>query len=122
MPPARGEVWFAELGPIRGHEQDGYRPVLVVSDDAMNRSRGGLTVVLPMTTRVRPGRYRVAVHPPEGGVRTTSFALCDQIRAVSHERLDRRLGVVSAHTLHTISIVLSFLLVIKPLQGRRRLR
>lgn len=34
--PIRGEIWLADLGPGRGHEQFGQRPVLVVSDDDFN--------------------------------------------------------------------------------------
>ncbi|HEX6749812.1 MAG TPA: type II toxin-antitoxin system PemK/MazF family toxin [Longimicrobium sp.] len=118
--PSRGEVWFADLRPVRGHEQDGVRPVLVVSDDAMNHGSSDLAVVLPLTTKIRAHSFRVPVVPPEGGLRSMSFALCDQIRTVAHARMERRLGSVSAQTLETISSILSFLLVIRPRRRRRR--
>jgi mRNA-degrading endonuclease toxin of MazEF toxin-antitoxin module len=60
------------------------------------------------------------VQPPEGGLRATSDALCDQIRAVAHDRLERRLGEVSPQTLQAIASVLSFLLVIRPPRRKRR--
>ena len=53
-------------------------------------------------------------------MRSTSFALCDQIRTVSVERLERRLGMVDAKTLEAISTLLSFLLVIRPPRRRQR--
>ena len=120
MRPSRGEVWYADLRPVRGHEQDGVRPVLVVSHDAMNHSGSMLAIVLPLTTQVKPGQFRICLVPPEGGVRSTSFALCDQIRTVSVERLERRLGTVDAKTLDAISTILSFLLVIRPPRLRQR--
>lgn len=60
-PPARGEVWLADLNPTRGHEQAGRRPVLVVSEDLFNRGPAGLAIVLPMTSTVRD----VPSHVPE---------------------------------------------------------
>ena len=48
--PARGEVWLADLNPVRGHEQAGRRPVLVVSEDLFNQGPAGLAVVLPLTS------------------------------------------------------------------------
>lgn len=49
--PSRGEVWLADLNPIRSHEQAGMRPVLVVSADALNRSRAAIAFVVPLTPR-----------------------------------------------------------------------
>jgi len=45
-PPRRGEVWLADLGPTRGHEQAGRRPVLIISDDIFNRGPADLVEVL----------------------------------------------------------------------------
>ena len=36
--PQRGEVWRADLDPVRGHEQAGTRPILIISDDIFNNS------------------------------------------------------------------------------------
>lgn len=48
----RGEVRWARLGPIEGHEQDGHRPVLIVSDDRYMLTRN-LAIVFPLTTNDR---------------------------------------------------------------------
>ena len=110
MRPSRGEVWYADLDPTRDHEQAGIRPVLVISADEFNRSSRKLAVVVPLTTAFRDAGYRVTVNPPEGGLRAPSYALCDQIRAISSHRLDRRLGSVSSLTLDQVATKLSFLL------------
>jgi mRNA interferase MazF len=108
--PSRGEVWYADLSPTRDHEQAGTRPVLVVSADEFNRNARELAVVVPLTTTVRTGGYRVSVSPPEGGLRAPSHALCAHIRSVSVNRLERRLGRVSPETLDEIATKLAFML------------
>ena len=54
--PSRGEIWLAELGTGRGHEQAGRRPVLVVSDDGLNQGPAGLVMVIPLTSKVQKSR------------------------------------------------------------------
>ncbi len=44
----RGDIWLVDLDPIRGHEQSGTRPALVISVDALNYGPAGLLVVLPI--------------------------------------------------------------------------
>ena len=98
----RGEVWLAELDPTRGHEQAGTRPVLVVSDDAYNRSRTHLVVIVPITSRWRGMPLHVLVDPPEGGLTVTSTILCEGVRSVAAERLLVRWGRVEAATMAAV--------------------
>lgn len=48
--PLRDEVWLADLHPIRGREQTGERPVLIVSTDRFHQGPAELVVVLPVTS------------------------------------------------------------------------
>lgn len=98
-PPSRGELWLADFDPIRGHEQGGRRPALIVSVDQFNHGPAGLVVVLPLTTRARGIPSHVPVDPPEGGVTARSFVKCEDVRSISRARLSRRWGAVSAATL-----------------------
>ena len=107
----RGEVWLVDLTPPRGHEQAGRRPALVVSADAFNRSRAGLVMVVPLTTRARGIPTHVEVRPPDGGLHETSWARCEDLRSVSTERLMAGpLGVVSGEVLVAIGERLRLLL------------
>jgi mRNA interferase MazF len=107
----RGEVWFADLDPVRGHGQAGRRPVLVVSSERFNASRAGRVVVLPLTRTDRGIPSHVAIDPPDGGVRERSFVMCEAIRSIAKERLaDRPLGVVSRLVMETVEDRLSILL------------
>ena len=109
-PPARGEVWLAELSPTRGHEQAGRRPVLVVSEDLFNRGPAGLVIVLPMTTKWRGVPSHVPLDPPEGGVAQRSAVLCEAVRSVSVERLIERWGAVGRPTMAAVEDRLRILL------------
>ena len=71
--PSRGDIWLADLNPIKGREQAGMRPCLVVSVDLFNQSPAELVIVVPLTTRARDIRTHVPLEPPEGGVREKSF-------------------------------------------------
>ena len=106
----RGEIWLAELNPIRGHEQAGRRPVLVVSDDRFNRGPADLVIVLPITSTLRPIPSHIRLAPGEGGLRNPSAVLCEGIRSISKERLLERWGVVGAPALARIEDVLRILL------------
>lgn len=97
---SRGEVWLVDLGATTGREQAGARPALVVSIDGLNQGPAELAIILPLTSRERPGfPSRVEIVPPEGGLKRTSYVICEQIRAISILRFRRRLGAVSAPTL-----------------------
>jgi mRNA interferase MazF len=109
-PPARGEVWLADLNPTRGREQAGRRPVLVVSEDLFNRGPAGLVIVLPLTSTVRPIPSHVAVSPPEAGLKNKAAILCEAIRSISTDHLIQRWGAVAPPTLTKIEDRLRILL------------
>src|SRR2546421_206475 len=101
--PKRGEIWLVDLGTGRGHEQSGRRPALVVSDDAFNRGLAGLVMMVPLTSKVRKSKNipaHIPIVPPEGGLKTPSVLLCDQLRSLSKDRLGNApWGTVSTATL-----------------------
>ncbi len=97
--PSRGEIWLVNLNPIRGHEQAGIRPGLVVSVDLFNHGPAGLVVLLPLTTQDKGIPFHLEVNPPEGGLSAKSFIKCEDIRSVAKERLSRQLGAVSSTTM-----------------------
>jgi len=108
--PSRGEVWLVDLSPVRGREQAGRRPGLIVSVDAFNRSPAELVVVLPLTSRAKGIPFHVEVRPPEGGLQRPSYIKCEDIRSVSKERLSKHLGRVSRTTMEAVEDRLRILL------------
>jgi mRNA interferase MazF len=89
---ARGDIWLADLNPVRGHELAGRRPVLVVSVDPFNQCRADLVVIIPITSTLRNIPFHVVVQPPEGGLTNTSAVLCEAVRSISKDRLITRWG------------------------------
>jgi mRNA interferase MazF len=108
----RGEVWRADLSPLRGHEQAGRRPVLVVSDDGFNRSGLDMAIVVPLTRAQRGWPTRVLIHPPEGGLAAPSEIMGDQVRTIAAERLERLLGRVRDETLEHVATILRLILAL----------
>lgn len=108
--PRRGEVWRVDLETVRGREQGGQRPAVVVSASTFNAGPSGLIVICPLTTRERRIRFHFPIEPPDGGLRVRSFVLCDQIRTVSTDRLTLRLGMLRAVSLAAIEERLRILL------------
>jgi mRNA interferase MazF len=97
--PDRGEIWLADLNPVRGHQQAGRRPVLILSVRPFNGSKAGLVVVIPITSTLRAIPWHVVVQPPEGGLDNPSALLCEAVRSISNDRLLSRWGSVNAETM-----------------------
>ena len=109
--PLRGDVWWVDLDPTKGHEQAGQRPALILSADALNRSPAGLVVVLPITSKERRLRSRVRLEPPAGGLAVPSFVICEQPRTVSTTRLrGERCGFVPNETMLDVERCVRWLL------------
>jgi mRNA interferase MazF len=108
--PARGEIWEVDLNPTVGREQSGRRPVLIVSDNALNKSPRGLVVVLPVTSTDRGFPTHILVTPPDGGLAKPSMIMTEQVRSVSKERLSRRYGMVKQATMDQVDRILRIVL------------
>jgi mRNA-degrading endonuclease toxin of MazEF toxin-antitoxin module len=86
----RGDIYLVSLDPTQGHEQQGRRPVLVVSPGAFNRLTR-VPIVLPITTGGNFARTRgFAVSLAGAGTRTTGVVRCDQPRALDLDARDGR--------------------------------
>jgi mRNA interferase MazF len=92
--PYQWKVVHATLDPVRGSEQAGERPVLIVSRESLNRFLS-IVSALPLTTR-HPGRriYSTEVLVPAGraGQPNESIVMAHQIRTIAKERLLRTHG------------------------------
>lgn len=99
----RGEIWLADLNPIRGSEQAGVRPVLIFQNDTISRFTTTV-LAIPFTTNLRRASLPscVRISKDDGGLTNDSVALCHQLRALDQMRLQRKLGTVRQETLSTI--------------------
>lgn len=77
----RGDIYLVSLDPTQGHEQNGRRPVLIVSPEAFNRLTD-TPLVAPITNGgAFATKYGFAVEL-DGTTKTTGVVRCDQIRAI----------------------------------------
>ena len=78
----RGEIYLVSLDPVMGHEQQGTRPVLVVSPDSFNQ-RMRLPIIVPITSSGAFARNAgFAVSLTGAGTKTTGIVLCNQPRTI----------------------------------------
>jgi mRNA interferase MazF len=105
----RGEIWLADLNPIRGSEQAGTRPVLVVQNETINKFTT-TALAVPFTTNLSRATLPscVLVAQGEGGLTNDSVALCHHLRAIDRSRLSRKLGTVSQPVIAEVEKCLLF--------------
>jgi mRNA interferase MazF len=94
----RGELYWAELRPRSGSEQQGRRPVIVVSHNGFNETPGWRSViVVPCSTsqsQKRRGPTAVALTEGTGGLPADCVALCHQITTLDRSKLTQRIGAL----------------------------
>lgn len=90
----QGSIYYADLNPVIGSEQNGVRPVVVISGDAMNNNFG-ICVVCPLTTSKKNYPGSVKIKPNSfNGLREPSQILTFQIRTISKKRILEKIGVL----------------------------
>ncbi|HVX44074.1 MAG TPA: type II toxin-antitoxin system PemK/MazF family toxin [Mycobacteriales bacterium] len=80
------QVWWADFNLQVGREQSGLRPAIVVGTPLACSLPNDLAIVVPCTTRDRG----LPFHPRIQSIQRATFAMCDQIKSISRDRLCRR--------------------------------
>lgn len=101
----RGDVWNVILDPVKGSEQAGLRPCVVVSPDSMNDQLDTI-IVVPLTTKKKnwPTRVDTLFEGNPGQ------AICEQIRTVSKRRLKNKISKLKITEVIQIKLVLKQML------------
>lgn len=100
--PRQGDVYWADPGPTPGREQAKARPFVIVSVDQLNETSLGLSLAVPLTRTNFGNALHLMIRVPEGGLKEDGFAMPEQLRAISHDRLSRRLGCLRPKTLEEL--------------------
>ena len=87
----RGDIRWADLNPVRGHEQAGQRPVLVLSHDVFNE-RSGTVIAVAMTSQEPRAGFPLTLKSRAAGLKKRSWIKISQIRTLSVDRIGARLG------------------------------
>ena len=97
----RGDIYRVSLDPTAGHEQQGYRPVLVISPEAFNEATQ-LPVILPITNGGEFVR-RIGFAVPISGIGTTGVVRCDQPRVLDlRERKGQKIDTLPQEILDEV--------------------
>jgi mRNA interferase MazF len=86
----RGEIWWADLNPVRGNEQSGVRPVLVVSRDTFNQHSGTI-IALALTSKEPKAEFPLTFLITTANLPKKSWVKISQIRTLSVDRLTTRI-------------------------------
>lgn len=109
----RGEIYFVNLNPVKGREQAGQRPVLVLSVDAINKLPLVVTVVVGTKgeniSRDYPTNVRVSQE--DSGLPIETIFLCFQVRSLDPKRFpEKPAGKVSDRVLKKIEMAVRYCL------------
>jgi mRNA interferase MazF len=94
----RGDIFWADLDPVRGREQAGRRPVLVVSQDIFNE-RSGTVIAMAITSKKPSAGFPLTLEVRSVPLPKPSWIKISQIRTLSIERLNGHLGRLSPEEL-----------------------
>ncbi len=90
----RGEIRWADLNPVRGQEQAGLRPVLVLSHDVFNE-RSGTVIAVALTSQEPSAGFPLTLESAARGLPKRSWIKISQVRTLAVERIGRRLARAS---------------------------
>jgi mRNA interferase MazF len=90
----RGDIWWADLNPGRGHEQKGVRPVFIISHDVFNE-RSGIVIALALTSQEPKVGFPLAIEITSAELPRKSWVRIGQIRTLATERLSKKISKVS---------------------------
>jgi mRNA interferase MazF len=87
----RGDVIWADLKPVRGHEQAGRLPVVVISHDVFNE-RSGTVIAMALTSQPQRAGFPLTLELSGEDLPRRSWVKISQIRTLSRQRLGKRIG------------------------------
>ena len=97
----RGQIRWADLNPVRGHEQAGLRPVLILSQEVFNE-RSGTVIAVALTSQPQRAKFPLSLELKSKKLPKKSWVKIGQIRTLSVERIGRTLGRVEEEELSLV--------------------
>ncbi len=115
MDPTRGDIYFAELSPVVGSEQGGFRPVLIIQNDIGNKY-SPTVIVSAITSKIIKARIPTHVELSAGvsGLDKDSVVLLEQIRTIDKRRLKRKIAKLDEDVMKQIDEALAISCGLRP--------
>ena len=98
----RGDVRWADLNPVRGREQSGLRPVLIISQDVFNQ-RSDTVIAMAITSQTQHAGFPLTFEIKSAHLPKQSWVKISQIRTLSIERIGKKIGTISTEELEEIA-------------------
>ena len=107
MIPKRGEIFLANLEPIKGSEQGGIRPVLIIQNDISNK-HSPITIVAAITSKVYEKEFptNVFILKKDSKLNKDSTILLNQIRTIDRTRLIKKIGSLDPYILKKVDLAI----------------
>lgn len=97
----RGEIRWADLNPVRGNEQAGLRPVLILSQDIFNE-RSGTVIAVALTSQPQKAGFPLTLDLKTVDLPKQSWVKISQIRTLSVQRIGKIIGKVSPEEIEQV--------------------
>lgn len=110
----QGEIWYTNtnLNPTKGSEQRGYRPIVIISGNMLNRYLN-VVITCPLTTKIKNYKGNPILSPSKkNGLKKKSEMLIFHIRSISKDRFVEKIGTINSkeleQTLNTLNDLMRY--------------
>lgn len=116
MDPVRGDIYYADLSPVIGSEQGGFRPVLVIQNDIGNKYSPAV-IISAITSQIQKARLPTHVELPAqfSGLDRDSVVLAEQVRTIDKRRLKRHVSHLEDDIMAKVDEALAISVGLKPI-------
>jgi mRNA interferase MazF len=97
----RGDIHWADLNPVIGSEQGGFRPVLILSHNIFN-DRSGTVIAVAITNQPQRAGFPLTLELSGTKLPKKSWVKISQIRTLSTKRIGKKIASSSAEELVNI--------------------
>ncbi len=103
----RGDIFLADLQPVKGHEQGGIRPVLILQNDVSNE-HSPVVIVAAITSKIFTKEFptNVFISKKDSNLEKDSTILLNQIRTLDKTRLMKKISSLDFHLMNKVNIAL----------------
>lgn len=106
----QGEIWYTNLNPTEGSEQAGFRPVVIISGNLLNKY-ANVVICCPLTTKLKNYHGNLILYPSQqNGLTETSEVLTLHVCSLSKNRLKQHIGTLSKNEIAKIQKCLNEIL------------
>ncbi len=103
----RGNIFLANLEPIKGREQGGIRPVLIIQNDISNKY-SPVTIVAAITSKIYEKEFptNIFISKKDSGLDKDSTILLNQIRTIDKTRVIKKIGLLDLQLMHKVDLAI----------------